>query len=321
MCILLEHQNFSEKVCFLKKIFTFSSFDEKLCRLPPENLPPNLKKCFLHSFSGFSCITLPFPSRKITVTNNFEGKCLEVGKNFFDMVVETALFVFRWDFWRNFFLSREVFKNFSCFQTLRKTFGIFGENNLVGLSKVFSSVQGLFLEESFLKTNFLNCFFLSGLREYFFWTFGENIRQVFQNCILCVQWKFLIGLFFLRKIMSFFTLFRLWGKNCGILAQKLQKLFPNCNLCVKKFFSEIWFWKKKLLHFFRVLIKNFTEFCQKMLSKRKILSKVIFFLGKISCHPTEIEEEGLWCSVETFARLVKTALFVSDWGLWLNCFF
>ena len=114
MCILLEQQNFSRRVCFLKKIITFSSFDKKLCRLPPESLPPGLKNCFLLSFSGFSCITLPFPSRKFTVTNNFEGKCLEVVKKFFDMVVKTALFAFRWDFWRNFFFTANSSK-FSVF--------------------------------------------------------------------------------------------------------------------------------------------------------------------------------------------------------------
>ena len=67
-------------------------------------------------------------------------------------------------------------------------------------------------------------------------------------------------------------------------------------------------------------MKNVTEFCQKMLSNRKNLSRVIFLLGKNSCLPTEIEGEGFWCSVKSFGRFVKTELYMSDWGLWLNCF-
>ena len=88
----------------------------------------------------------------------------------------------------------------------------------------------------------------------------------------------------------------------------------------KKILSEIWFLKKKLLHFFRVLIENFADFCQKMLSRRRVLSNVIFFPGKNSGLPTEVEGEGFSCSVWTFGRFVKTALYVSEWEFWLNCF-
>ena len=77
----------------------------------------------------------------------------------------------------------------------------------------------------------------------------------------------------------------------------------------------------KLLQFFRVLIKKFADFCQKTMSKRKDLSMVNIFLGKNSCLPTEVEGEGFWCSVRTTCRFVKTALYVSEWDVWLNCFF
>ena len=81
------------------------------------------------------------------------------------MVFKTVLFVSRGHFWRNNVLSHRIFKTFSFFQTLRKTFKIFGENNLVGLSKLFSSVQGIFLEE-FIFENKLLEFFLC------FWSWG-----------------------------------------------------------------------------------------------------------------------------------------------------
>ena len=51
------------------------------------------------------------------------------------------------------------------------------------------------------------------------------------------------------------------------------------------------------------------------------MSKVVFFVGKNSCLPTEFEGESFWCSVRTFGRFVKTALCVSEWDFWVNCFF
>ena len=91
----------------------------------------------------------------------------------FDMVVKTVLFVSRGHFWRNTFLFNKIFKTFSCFQVFRKTFRIFGENNLVGLSKLFSSVQGIFLEEFVFENKFLEFFLFFGLGAQFFWTFSE----------------------------------------------------------------------------------------------------------------------------------------------------
>ena len=76
-CIILEQQNFSRKVLFLKRIFTFtnfSSFDQKLCGHLSESVPPDLKNCFLHPFRGSFCITISFSSRKLTPTNGLWGK-------------------------------------------------------------------------------------------------------------------------------------------------------------------------------------------------------------------------------------------------------
>ena len=120
--------------------------------------------------------------------------------------------------------------------------------------------------------------------------------------------------------MSFFTVFGLWGKNSGLLAQKLQKDCPNCNLCVQKFSVENLI-PEKTFTIFSSTDQKFCGLCQQMLSKRKFFSKVIFFLGKNSCLPTEVEREGFWCAVRTSGRFVKTALYVSEWDVWLNCFF
>ena len=104
-----------------------------------------------------------------------------------------------------------------------------------------------------------------------------------------------------------------WRKN-------IKKFVKTALYVYKKFLWKIWF-LKKFLHFFRVLIKKFAHFREKKLSKRKILSVVIFFVGKVSCLPTKIEGDGFWCSVRTFGRFVKTALYLSERDFWLNCFF
>ena len=65
------------------------------------------------------------------------------------------------------FFFHKTFKFFSCFQFLRKTIRIFGEINLVGLSKLFSSVPGVFLEEFVFENNFLELFL-------YFWSSGTT---------------------------------------------------------------------------------------------------------------------------------------------------
>ena len=145
----LNNNTFRGKFVIFQKILTFtifSIFDEKLCAHLSERLPRGLENWFLHSFGGFPCITLSFSSTIFTLTNYFEGKCLEVGKKFFWHGGQNCSLCVQRRFLKKFFLFHEVFKFFSCFQTLRNYFQIFGENNLVGLSKVFSIVQGLFLE-------------------------------------------------------------------------------------------------------------------------------------------------------------------------------
>ena len=246
----LNNNTFRGKFVILKKILTFtifSSFDEKLCGLLSEILPRGLKNCFPHSFGGSSCITLSLSSRKLTPTNNFEWKCSEDGKNFFDMVVKTALFVSSGDFWRIFFFFTYSSKFSVFFGLWGNFFRFFGENNLVGLSKVFSGVEGGFLGRiDVWKQIFWIFYFFFGLRAQKFGLLAKFFRRLCQNCILCVQWRFLIGLFFLQNVMTFFTVFGLWGKFSRRLAQKLQKHCQNCYLPVPERFSgKFWFLKKE----------------------------------------------------------------------------
>ena len=85
-----------------------------------------------------------FPWENLRSLTDFEGKFLEFVKSFFDIVVKTVFFVSRRDFSKIFFFFTKSSIVFSCFQILRGKFWSFRESNLVGLSKLFSSVQGNF---------------------------------------------------------------------------------------------------------------------------------------------------------------------------------
>ena len=191
------------------------------------------------------------------------------------------------------------------------------------MSKLFSSVQGIFLKELFFENNFFELFL-------YFWTSGvifSDFRWKFFDSFVKTSFyvssgDFWLDCFFYKNLWVFLPSSGCEEKILAFWRRKsFIKIVKTAIYVYKKFFWQIWFLKKKLLQFFRVLIKNFADFRQKMLSKRKILSKVIFFLGKSSCFPTEVEAEGFSWSVRTFVRFVKTALYLSEWDFWLNCFF
>ena len=253
-CLLLEQQNFSRKLCFLKKKFTFtifSSFDVKLRRLLSENLPPGLKNCFLHSFKGSSCITLSFSSRNFTPTNGLWGEKIGIfSKIFFDMVVKSVFFVCRGHFWRNHFLFHKISKFFSCFQTLRKTFRIFGENLLVGLSKLFSSVQGIFLESIF------------GLGAQIVWTFGENfaigLSKLHSMCpVEIFDWTV-----FSTIIFEFFHRLRAMRKCFWRFGAKASKSFSELqSMCTKNICGKFDFWKNfyNFFEYWSIVLRSFVK--------------------------------------------------------------
>ena len=207
MCILLEQQNFSEKVCFLKKIFTFSSFDEKLCRLPPEGLPPGLKNCFLHSFSGFSCIKLPFPSRKFTVTNNFERKNLEIGtKIFWHGGQNCTFFAFRWDLWKNFFFPTKSSKFSVVSRLWRKRSGFLAKIFWLGCQKCFQVSRGNFWNSRFWKQIFWIVFFFLDFGNNLFGLSAKIFDRSFKTAFYVSSADFWLDCFFYENLWVFHPL-------------------------------------------------------------------------------------------------------------------
>ena len=157
----------------------------------------------------------------------------------FDMVVKTVLFVSRGHFWRNTFLFIKIFKTFSCFQVFRKTFRIFGENNLVGLSKLFSSVQGIFLEEFVFENKFLEFFLFLWSWGAIFLDFQRNICDRFVKTAFYVSsGDFWLDCFFYENLWVFWPSS---GRKEIILAfwRKSFKKSVKSEIYIYKKFKEI----------------------------------------------------------------------------------
>ena len=165
------------------------------------------------------------------------------------MVVKTIFLVSRGHFWRINFLFHKIFKFFICFQTLRKTFRIFGENNLVGLSKLFSSVQGIFLEEFFLKQiRWIVFHFWSSVTN--FWTFGENFAIALSKLHSLCQLEIFDWTVFSTKIYEFFHRLRVLRKRFWHFGEKASKSVSKCNSCGQKNCVENLIFEEKTFAFF-----------------------------------------------------------------------
>ena len=212
-------------------------------------------------------------------------------------------------------------QNFQLFLRLwEKHFGFLAIIILLGCRNFFQMSRGYFWKNLILKTNSLNFFFFFGLRAQFFWTFGENFAIGLSKLLSMCPVEIFDWTVFSTNIFEIFHRLRAM-RNCfwHFGAKTSKSLSELQSLCPKKFLWNFWF-LKKLLQFFRVLIRNFPDFCQKFWVGENC--GIGFFSSeKNSCLPTEVEGEGNWCSVRTFSRFVKTALYVSEWDFWLNCFF
>ena len=179
------------------------------------------------------------------------------------MVVKTIFLVSRGHFWRINFLFHKNFKFFICFQTLRKTFRIFGENNLVGLSKVFSSVQGIFLEEFFLKTNSLNCFsFLVFGHKFldFRWKFCDSfVKTAFFVSI----GDFWLDCFFYENLWVFSPSSGFEEKILALWWKSFKKCVKMQFMWTKKLCGKFDFWRKNFCIFFEYLSKILRTFLKK----------------------------------------------------------
>ena len=158
----------------------------------------------------------------------------------------------------------------------------------------------------------------------YFWSWGTNcldFRRKFCDRFVKTPFYVSSGDFWLDCF--FYDNFWIFPPSSGyeemFLAfwrKSFKKFFRTAIYVYKKYLWKIWF-LKKLLQFFRVLINSFAEFCQKFLVGENYWIG-LFSSEKNSCLPTEVEGEGVWCSVRTFGRFVKSALYVSERVFRLN---
>ena len=187
------------------------------------------------------------------------------------MLVKTVFFVSIEHFWRNIFLFHKLFKIFSCYQTLRKAFRIFGDNNLVVLPKLLSSVQGILSDKLFFENKFFELFLNFWNSGTIFLDFRPKFCDRFVKTAFYVSsGDFWLDCFFYKNLWVFSP-----SSGCeeNILAfwrNNFRKFVKTATYEYKKSFWKIWFSTEKFLHFFWVVIKKFPDFCQKMLSRRKI---------------------------------------------------
>ena len=166
----------------------------------------------------------------------------------------------------NFLFSTKSSKILFVFRLWGKHFGFLAKKKLFGLSKLFSSVQGIFSEEFVFENKFLELFL-------YFWSSGANFLDFRRKiCDRFVKTTFYVssGDFWL----DCFFYENLWvispssGSEENFLAfwrKNIKKFVKTALYVYKKFLWKIWF-LKKFLHFFRVLIKEFAHFRQKKLS-------------------------------------------------------
>ena len=166
-------------------------------------------------------------------------------------------------FLKNFFCHK-VFKFFSFFKTLSRTFSTFGENNLIGLSKLFSIVQGRFLGRIvFWKQILWNVSFF-GLWAKSFGLSAKTFQQVRQNCFVCVPRRFLIGLFFYEFFECPFCLWAVRKTFCNNYARVLESFSELKSKWTRNFRGKFVFCRKIiLLQFFPVLVNTSADFCRK----------------------------------------------------------
>ena len=177
-----------------------------------------------------------------------------------------------------FFFTKSL--NFSVvFRLWGKHFVFLSKKNLLGCQNSFQVSRNIFGRVCFWKQIRWNVslYLVFGHK---FLEFRRKFCDRFVKTAFYVSsGDFWLDCFFYESLWVFTTVFGLWGKDSGTLAQNLQKVCQNAIHVDKKVLRKNWFLKKKLLQFFRVPIKNFADFCQNMLSKRKVLSRA-FFLGK-----------------------------------------
>ena len=176
------------------------------------------------------------------------------------------------------------------------------------MSKLLSSVQGIFSDKLFFENKFLELFLSFWPSGALFWTFGQNFAIGLSKPHSMCPVEIFDWTVFSTKIYEYFHRPRAARKTFWHFGAKTSESLSNLQFRSTKIFCWTFdFWRKNVHNCLEYWSKNFQVFVKKCWVGEKFMSKVIFFVGKNSCLPTEFEGESFWCSVRTFGRFVKTA--------------
>ena len=149
------------------------------------------------------------------------------------MVVKTAFFVSRGDFWRTFHFFTKSSSFLVAFRLWGKHFEFFVELIWLGCQNCFQVSRDIFGRVVFWKQILWNVSFLD-FGHKIFGLSAKTFQQVRQNCFLCVQRRFLIELFF-YEFFEFLFVFGLWGKHSETMTQEaLESLSELQSKCTKE---------------------------------------------------------------------------------------
>ena len=220
----LNNRTFRGKYVFWRKYLHLQIFRVLLknsADFCQKGFAPIWKTAFYTGSGGLLAWPYNFPRENLSSLTNFEGNCLKFSIFFFDMVVKTVFFVSRGHLCTNNVLFLKIFKFFSCFQTLRKTFRIFGENNFVENNLFFEFIKNCFFYELF---EFRYCFPTVGRKKY-------NIGAETSEKLSKVHSTWTIKLFeeslFSEENIYFYKFFEFWSKTLRTSVGKCAAWFEK----------------------------------------------------------------------------------------------
>ena len=179
------------------------------------------------------------------------------------MVVKTAFFVSRGDFWRTFHFFTKSSSFLVAFRLWGKHFEFFVELIWLGCQNCFQVSRDIFGRVVFWKQILWNVSFLD-FGHKIFGLSAKTFQQVRQNCFLCVQRRFLIGLFFYEFSEFPFCFSAMRKTFCNNDARVLESLSELKSKWTRNFRGKFVFCRKiMLLQFFPVLVNTSADFCRK----------------------------------------------------------
>ena len=149
------------------------------------------------------------------------------------------------------------------------------------MSKLFSSVQGIILEEFFFENKIFQFFLFFGLCAQIFWIFDKNFAIGLSKLHFMCPVEIFDWTNFSTKAYNCFHRLRAVRKTLRHFGAKTSKSLSKLQLMsTKNFCSKFDFWRKNFHIFFEYWSKNLRTFVKKCWVREKFLVGLYFFSEK-----------------------------------------